>query len=103
VLELTPTPLEHGDRVDDNVSRAPVVELSSTERDIIQLLVRGLSNAEIAQTRKRSPRTVANQLQKIYQKLGVSSRVELVSKLAESPAAVRSSTSRTPPKARAGR
>jgi DNA-binding NarL/FixJ family response regulator len=37
----------------------------------------GLSNAAIARARGRSPRTIANQLQSIYRKLGVASRAEM--------------------------
>jgi DNA-binding NarL/FixJ family response regulator len=87
VLELTPTTLDSSPPVESGELVA-AVELSTAERDIIELLARGLSNADIARARNRSTRTVANQLQKLYRKLAVTSRVELVSKLAERPAVV---------------
>jgi DNA-binding NarL/FixJ family response regulator len=49
---------------------------------VLALLERGLSNAEIARSRGRSPRTVANQVAKIFEKLGVSSRSELYARRA---------------------
>jgi DNA-binding CsgD family transcriptional regulator len=51
--------------------------LTKAEAEVADLVVRGYSNAEIAAFRSSSPRTVANQLQAIYRKLGVGSRVEL--------------------------
>lgn len=58
---------------------APVAPrtLTKAERFIAQRVARGESNAEIARARKSSPRTVANQLQQIFRKLGVASRAEL--------------------------
>ncbi|MGE0784110.1 MAG: helix-turn-helix transcriptional regulator [Sandaracinaceae bacterium] len=51
--------------------------LTSAEREVAQLAVRGLSNREIAETRGTSIPTVVNQLGAIYRKLGVSGRVGL--------------------------
>ena len=54
-------------------SRA-VAQLSPRERQILDLLTRGLSNAVIGQRLGLSPKTVRNQLSGIFAKLGVSTR-----------------------------
>lgn len=51
--------------------------LSRTERQIAGWLLDGLSNAEMAELRGRSYSTIANQVARLYDKLGVSSRTEL--------------------------
>jgi DNA-binding CsgD family transcriptional regulator len=51
--------------------------LTSSERDIVARVLRGQSTSAIAKARGTSPRTVANQLGAIYEKLGVRSRREL--------------------------
>lgn len=51
--------------------------LSAAERDVASDAAAGLSNAEIANKRGRSARTIANQLASVYRKLGVASRAEL--------------------------
>ena len=55
--------------------------LSAAENDIVRHVAKGRSNLQIARARGSSPRTVANQLQSIYQKLGVFSRAELLRKV----------------------
>ncbi len=57
--------------------RAPLATLTKAEREVALLVLRGLSNAAIAKQRRCAVRTVANQLQAIYRKLGVGSRAEL--------------------------
>jgi DNA-binding NarL/FixJ family response regulator len=52
--------------------------LSSREEEIVQLVAEGLSNREIAQRLRLSDHTVKNHLFRIFDKLGVSSRTELV-------------------------
>ncbi len=52
--------------------------LSARERQVIQHLAGGMSNREIAQTLALSPHTVKNYLFRIFDKLGVSSRTELL-------------------------
>ncbi len=54
----------------------PAVELTPREMDVIQLLVAGRSNKEIAQVLQVSTRTVNFHLDNIYSKLGVNSRTE---------------------------
>ncbi len=55
------------------------VALSRAEGEVLALLLLGLSNAEIAARRGRSARTVASQVAAILGKLGVRSRLELLS------------------------
>ena len=57
-------------------------DLTSAEREVAGLVVRGLTNAEIAAQRGTSVPTVVNQLGAIYRKLGVSGRVGLCSHFA---------------------
>ena len=52
--------------------------LSARELDVVTCLAEGLSNREIAQRLKLSRHTVKNYMFKIFDKLGVSSRVELL-------------------------
>ncbi len=54
--------------------------LSPAERVVVGLVTRGHSDAEVALARGSSPRTVQNQLQQIYRKLGVHSRTELAAR-----------------------
>lgn len=61
---------------------APQQELTTAERAVAQLVLKGFANEEIAAMRRSSYRTVANQLQSIYRKVGVGSRVELARALA---------------------
>jgi DNA-binding CsgD family transcriptional regulator len=57
-------------------------ELSETERRIVELVVAGLRNSEVAAQLSLSPNTVAWNLSKVYRKLGVSSRTELAARIA---------------------
>jgi DNA-binding CsgD family transcriptional regulator len=57
-------------------------ELTPAERDVVQLVVSGFTNRQIAERRRASVHTVSNQLAAVYVKLGVSSRHELVAWLA---------------------
>lgn len=57
------------------------VALSTRELDVARLAVEGLTSREIAARLYLSPRTVENHLQRVYVKLGVSSRTELGSHL----------------------
>jgi DNA-binding NarL/FixJ family response regulator len=51
--------------------------LSPTESEIVELVVAGRSNKEVAQALHLSPKTVEWNLSKVYRKLGVHSRTEL--------------------------
>ena len=53
--------------------------LSSREREVIQYLASGMTNREIAQALGLSRHTVKNYLFRIFDKVGVSSRTELIS------------------------
>ena len=52
--------------------------LTKREEDVVRLLVEGMQNKDIARELKLSEHTVKNYLFHIFDKLGVSSRVELV-------------------------
>jgi len=91
VIELRPIRLSIDESLDHGSSQPSSVAASATdgglatlsfaEREIVELLMKGMPNAQIAEARRTSSRTVANQLQRLYRKLGVTSRVELVSTL----------------------
>lgn len=61
----------------------PPATLTLTERAVALLVCEGLSNEDIARARGVSTKTIGNQLESIYRKLGVSSRYELVLALRE--------------------
>jgi DNA-binding CsgD family transcriptional regulator len=52
--------------------------LSNREEDVVKLLMEGYSNREIAQGLNLSENTIKNYLFRIFEKLGVSSRTELL-------------------------
>lgn len=57
---------------------SPAVDsLRGRERDIALLIMKGLTNSEIASLLGSSPNTVRNQVANIFRKLGVSTRAEL--------------------------
>lgn len=56
-------------------------ELTSAEQAVVELFLQGETLRAIGQLRGSSVRTVANQVQSVYRKLGVNSRAELVRKL----------------------
>jgi DNA-binding NarL/FixJ family response regulator len=58
-------------------ARTREASLSPSERAVIALIERGLSNAQIAERRGTSTHTVANQVARVFRKLGVGSRAEL--------------------------
>jgi DNA-binding NarL/FixJ family response regulator len=62
---------------DESVGRL----LSSSERTVMRLLLRGKTRAQIASERRTSQRTVSNQLHAVFRKLRVSGRAELVGRL----------------------
>ena len=75
------------DHVLEALANAPLVRatnhqgielLSARERQVIQHLASGMTNREIAHALDLSPHTVKNYLFRIFDKLGVSSRTELL-------------------------
>jgi DNA-binding NarL/FixJ family response regulator len=52
--------------------------LTEREKTIVQLVAEGLSNREIASQLELSPHTVKNYVFRVFDKIGVNSRVELV-------------------------
>lgn len=52
-------------------------KLTAAEREVAKLVLQGFSNEEIAALRGAQARTVANQLQATYRKLGIGSRLAL--------------------------
>ena len=56
-----------------------VVNLSPRERDVLNLLVQGKSNKQMAVSLHIQPSTVKQALSSLYQKLGVNNRTEAVS------------------------
>jgi DNA-binding CsgD family transcriptional regulator len=56
-------------------------ELTETERQIVELVIAGHRNSEVAAELSLSPNTVAWNLSKVYRKLGVRSRTELASRM----------------------
>lgn len=66
--------------VGERPARTVLGGLSARERQILDLLADGVSNAAIAQALYLSQKTVANHLSAIFQKLGVSSRGEAIVK-----------------------
>lgn len=51
--------------------------LTAAEREVVHAVLLGQSTAEIALSRRSSPRTIANLLARAYRKAGVTSRFEL--------------------------
>jgi DNA-binding NarL/FixJ family response regulator len=62
-----------------------LIPLSSREKQVVHCLVEGLTNREIAQMLAISQHTVKNYVYKIFEKLGVSNRVELVFQVLSKP------------------
>jgi len=53
-------------------------ELSEREREVLQLVARGLSNSEIARTLVVTPKTVRNHVSNVFTKLQVADRAEAI-------------------------
>jgi DNA-binding CsgD family transcriptional regulator len=62
--------------------RSSQSEFSETERRIVELVVAGRKNREVADELFLSPDTVAWNLSRVYKKLGVTSRTQLAARLA---------------------
>lgn len=72
--------------VRDERSEMSDAVLTKSEREILTLLERGMSNNEIASLRSRSVRTIANQVASLLKKTRASSRRELLVRAARSAA-----------------
>ena len=61
-------------------ARDPILfpELSDREREVLELLARGMSNGQIARTLVIAPKTVRNHLSNVFAKLQVSDRNEAI-------------------------
>jgi DNA-binding NarL/FixJ family response regulator len=57
---------------------AEVTTLSRREEEIVRCVASGLSNGEVAERLSLSRHTVKNYLFRVYEKLGISTRIELV-------------------------
>lgn len=68
-----------GEAVEQTLRRAP---LTPRERDVVSLLVAGSSTREIATETGLTVSTVNTYLKRIFSKLGVHSRVELIARMA---------------------
>jgi len=62
-------------------SSEPAVTLSPREQEIARLVAKGLPNKAIAAVLDISPWTVATHLRRVFAKLGVSSRAEMVARV----------------------
>jgi DNA-binding NarL/FixJ family response regulator len=56
----------------------PFPELTGREREILDLMAAGLSNAEISQRLHLSPKTVSNNITLIFDKLQVADRAKAI-------------------------
>ncbi len=79
-------------RVEPQDKAAPIEGLSKREREIARLLVAGYSGVNVAAISGLSENTVRTYVRRLYQKLGVSNRADLVRKLM-SPAESKSAPS----------
>lgn len=73
-MTLSPAPLQH--LVDRALSQ---MGLTGREEEIARLLLKGLSNAEIARAANLSEKTVKQHIGQVFDKSGVASRAELFS------------------------
>ncbi len=58
------------------------VELSNREREVLRLIVEGMSSKEVADSLFCSKRTVDSHLNRIYEKLDVNNRVQAIRRAA---------------------
>jgi len=65
------------------------VQLTPQEQQVVRFVGQGLSNKEVAAQLFLSPRTIEYHLRKVFVKLGISSRSELVRLAATERAATR--------------
>ena len=79
-LGATPA-LARAAEIEQRVPSKPVARtaggLSVREVEVLQLVAKGLTDADVAEALFISPRTVARHLQSVYNKLGVNSRAQI--------------------------
>ena len=72
-----------GERTSTSETQTAASVMSAQEMQIARLASQGLSNREIGQQLYLSPRTVGSHLYRIFPKLGITSRAQLASRVAE--------------------
>jgi len=78
VADVVRSLLRNGPEKDGREGAKDTLSLTRREREVVTAVVRGLSNREIAAHLAVTEDTVKHHLTNVYDKLGVSSRVELV-------------------------
>ncbi|MFJ9155663.1 LuxR C-terminal-related transcriptional regulator [Streptomyces griseoviridis] len=75
-------PQDPADSTCDSTPRthAPAVPLTRREQQVLDILITGASNRKISRELGIAERTVKNNLQAIYRKLGVSGRAEAIAR-----------------------
>jgi DNA-binding NarL/FixJ family response regulator len=68
---------QHSEVFPERAPQRTLPELTPRERDVVALVIEGLRNAEIGVRLTVSEHTVRNYIMRIYDKLGVSNRVQL--------------------------
>ena len=63
----------------------PLTPLTKTQREVARLAAQGLSNREIAAQTGRSANTIKVHLRNIYERLAISSRVDLAALVSSTP------------------
>ena len=72
----------------ETISRkGKISHITSREQEIIECILRGLSNSEIARRLTLSPHTVRAHLNRIFKKLNITSRLKLMTLAVQSPLA----------------
>jgi DNA-binding NarL/FixJ family response regulator len=67
-----------GEKAEDGARDANAPRLTGREQEVVRLVARGMSNKAIARQLGISPRTVEGHLNHVFDKLGTTSRTELV-------------------------
>lgn len=78
IREMTAFLAEDGGVTPDPVSMPPLPALTAREREVLDLVARGMDNDSIAQALFLSPKTVRNHVSRLFAKLGVAHRAEAV-------------------------
>jgi len=79
----------------DGATGAPFTDLTPRERDVLELIARGLDNLQIAAHLNISEKTVRNSITPIFDKLGVENRAQAIVKARESGMGKTDSTRKT--------